>query len=93
MGITDFGNLTKEVRIRQGSLFQQVPNFVMAGQDLADGQFVNYGGEGEYFLASSTTPATHLVLKSGDRPRPFRPLLEGMGNLLRIALYRVKNDR
>ncbi len=69
MAITDstFKNLTNEVRIRQGSKFEQIPNLVEAGEELADGQFVHISDvDGKYATANQTTAATHCVLKSGQ---------------------------
>lgn len=69
MSLTDttFSNLTGEVRIRQGAAFQQIPNLVEAGENLANGQFVQLSEDGGQFRnASQTTAATHLVLKSAE---------------------------
>jgi hypothetical protein len=55
-----------EVRIRQGSDFQQVPNFVVAAEALLDGQFVTYTFDGQYHKTlSATERATHFVQRSG----------------------------
>lgn len=54
-----------EVRIRQGSNFQQIPNFVVAAEELADGQFVAYGEDGQYHKCISAQRATHLVKRAG----------------------------
>jgi hypothetical protein len=66
MSITTFNNPTGEVRIREGSKFQQIPNLVEAAELLADGMFVYLGAAGKYYRASQTEPATHFVLKSGE---------------------------
>ena len=65
MSISDFTNLTGEIRIRLGAMYQQIPNNVQAGEALQDGQFVYLSTGGRYYLASPTECATHLVLKSG----------------------------
>jgi hypothetical protein len=69
MSIQDLNNLTSEVRIRHGSQFQQMPNFIVAGQQIQNGTFVylhnDDAGEVEYWHATRLTPATHLVIKSG----------------------------
>lgn len=68
MAITDstFSNLTGEVRIRQGSRFQDIPNLIEAGEDLEVGMFAYISDDGKFYTASQTTPATHLVIKSGE---------------------------
>lgn len=63
MALTDL--TYNEVRIRQGSHFQQVPNFVIAAETLADGQFVYLNSSGEYAKASSSNRATHFVKRAG----------------------------
>lgn len=54
-----------EVRIRQGSAFQQIPNYTTAGEALADGQFIALADDGEYYKASPEIRATHIVQRSG----------------------------
>lgn len=69
MAITDATNtnLTSEVRIRQGAHFQQVPNLIEAGEELANGEFVHLSTiDGKYMLAGPGDRATHCVLKSGE---------------------------
>lgn len=77
MSITDFSNESLEVRIRQGAMFQQIPNLIEAGADLADGMFVRLVGNA-YAKASAAYPATHLVLKSGE-PRLTASEIESVG--------------
>jgi hypothetical protein len=58
-----------EVRIRTGNgcTLHQVPNFVIAGEALADGQFVYFGADGKFYKAAQTTAtrATHVVKRAG----------------------------
>lgn len=66
MSITEF--TIEEVRIRNGGNFTQVPNFVTAGETLADGQFVilSTNEDGSYMLpAGQNDRVTHFVEKSG----------------------------
>ena len=69
MAITDatYKNLLKQVRIRQGAEFTQIPNLIEAGEELADGQFVYISDiDGKFVIASRTIAATHCVLKSAN---------------------------
>lgn len=66
MSITDFS--IEEVRIRNGSNFTQIPNFTVAGEQLADGQFVilSTNEDGSFMLpAGQNDRVTHFVEKSG----------------------------
>jgi hypothetical protein len=66
MSLTDYANITNEVRIRQGEMLRDVPNLVEAAETLTDGQFVYLTTDGKYAKASQTVAATHLVIKSGE---------------------------
>lgn len=64
MTITEFRH--DEVRVRAGSQFSQVPNMVLAGELLADGQFVTLSSpDGTYSKASQDIRATHIVKDAG----------------------------
>lgn len=81
MSITDF--VTNEVRIRHETEFTQSPNFVIAGEELADGQFVTLStSDGNYMLADQDTRATHLVLKSGEARKTAAEITNNLGKVL-----------
>jgi len=80
-GITDL--TFNEVRIRQGAEFTQVPNFIVAGEELADGQFVYLSSmEGQFLKASQDERATHLVLDSGQNRITVDDIADKTGKVL-----------
>ena len=72
-----------EVRIRtgNGTTLQQVPNFVIAGEELRDGQFVTYGADGKYWVCGPGDRATHFVKRSGEKRNSIQEIANDIGKV------------